>query len=46
MNIVIVGNGTSILDNPNGHKIDSFETVLRFNGFKIKKHEEYTGTKT
>ena len=46
MSIIIVGNGTSILDKPNGNKIDSFDTVLRFNGFKIKGHEEYTGIKT
>ena len=46
MSIIIVGNGTSILDKPNGNKIDGFDTVLRFNGFKIKGFEEYTGTKT
>ncbi len=46
MSIIIVGNGTSITDNKNGHKIDSFDTVLRFNSFKIQGYEEYTGTKT
>ena len=46
MSIIIVGNGTSITDNKNGHKIDSFDTVLRFNSFKIRGYEEYTGTKT
>ena len=44
--IVIVGNGTSILDKANGDKIDNFDTVLRFNGFKIKGFEKNTGTKT
>lgn len=46
MNIIIVGNGTSITDHKNGNKIDAFDTVLRFNGFKINGYEEYTGTKT
>mgnify|MGYP001346499834 CR=1 FL=1 len=43
---IIVGNGTSILDYRNGNIIDSFGTVIRFNSFKIKGFEEYTGTKT
>ena len=46
MRIVIVGNGTSILDKANGEKIDNFDIVLRFNGFKIKGFEKNTGTKT
>jgi len=46
MSIIIVGNGTSILDKLNGDKIDAFDTVLRFNSFKIKGHEKHTGTKT
>lgn len=44
--IIIVGNGTSILDNKNGVKIDSFDDVVRFNSFRIKDYEEYTGAKT
>ncbi len=46
MSIIIVGNGTSILDNENGSRIDAFETVLRFNSFKIKDYEKHTGIKT
>jgi len=46
MSIIIVGNGTSIKDNQDGKKIDGFDTVLRFNSFKIKGYEQYTGTKT
>ena len=46
MSIIIVGNGTSILDNDNGNKIDSFDTVVRFNSFKTKGYEKHTGTKT
>lgn len=46
MGIIIVGNGSSILDNKNGKRIDSFDHVVRFNSFKIKDLEEFTGTKT
>lgn len=46
MSIILVGNGTSILDNKNGEKIDSFENVVRFNSFKTKGFEQYTGSKT
>ena len=46
MGIIIVGNGTSIADKKNGHKIDNFDKVLRFNSFKTQGYEEYTGTKT
>jgi len=44
--IIIVGNGTSILDKKNGKLIDSFDEVVRFNSFRIKGYEEYTGEKT
>lgn len=44
--IIIVGNGSSILDKENGSLIDSFDIVVRFNSFKIKNYEKYTGTKT
>ena len=40
MSIIIVGNGTSIKDNQDGKKIDGFDTVLRFNSFKIKGYEQ------
>jgi len=46
MSIIIVGNGTSVIDKKNGYKIDGFNTVLRFNSFKIKDYEDYTGAKT
>ena len=46
MSIIIVGNGSSILDGENGSKIDSYQTVVRFNSFKINGFEKYTGTKT
>lgn len=46
MSIIIVGNGTSVLEKTNGDKINSFDKVLRFNGFKIKGFEKNVGTKT
>ena len=44
--IILVGNGTSNLNFQNGRLIDKFETVLRFNSFKIKGYEKYVGGKT
>lgn len=45
-NLIIVGNGSSLLNSNNGDKIDSFNTVVRFNSFKIKGFEKDVGTKT
>jgi hypothetical protein len=45
-NLIIVGNGSSLLNSNNGHKIDSFNTVVRFNSFKIKGFEKDVGTRT
>jgi len=45
-NIIIVGNGTSLLDKEYGTLIDSFDCVVRFNSFKIKGYEKHTGTQT
>ena len=44
--VLLVGNGTSILDNKLGSKIDSFDNVVRFNSYTTEGYEEYTGTKT
>lgn len=41
--MIIVGNGTSILDKPLGSEIDSHQEVLRFNDYRLKK--EWTGEK-
>lgn len=46
MNVVLVGNGTSVLDKKLGNLIDSFDFVVRFNDFKITGFEEYVGKKT
>lgn len=44
--MIIVGNGPSILDKKLGAKIDSFESVVRFNDYKIEFLERFTGKKT
>lgn len=44
--IIIVGNGSSVLDKQNGELIDSFENVLRFNKYAINGFEKNVGTKT
>ena len=46
MNILILGNGPSCLDNPLGEVIDTFDIVVRFNQFKTKTFEKFVGTKT
>lgn len=42
--IILVGNAQSILNEPRGHEIDQFETVVRFNNFVLEP-KEYTGEK-
>lgn len=44
--IIIVGNGPSLLEKPNGSIINSYDIVVRFNAFAIKGYEEHVGTKT
>ena len=44
--ILLVGNGSSVLDEPLGDLVDSFDHVVRFNSFKTKGLEEWTGIKT
>lgn len=44
--IILVGNGSSLLDRKMGNEIDKFDKVVRFNSFKIQGFEEYTGIKT
>lgn len=45
-NVILVGNGTSVLDKKLGNFIDSFDFVVRFNDFKIIGFEEYVGKRT
>lgn len=44
--MIIVGNGSSILDKELGSKIDSFESIVRFNNYRTKDFELFTGEKT
>ncbi len=44
--VIIVGNGECVLQKKNGHKIDTFDYVVRMGDCKIKGYEEYVGTKT
>lgn len=46
MSVLIVGNGSTLLDKKNGAKIDSFEKIVRFNSFKIKRFEDFVGART
>lgn len=45
MSCILVGNGSSLLEKPNGHLIDSFDNVIRFNRFKTIGYEQYSGKK-
>ncbi len=44
--IILIGNGPSLLDKKNGEEIDSFNNVVRFNNYKIDSFESYVGKKT
>ena len=46
MSIIIIGNGSTLLDKENGSKIDDFDIVVRFNAYAIKGYEKNVGTKT
>ena len=43
--ILLVGNGPSVLDSERGQEIDEFPCVARFNKFVVKGYEKYVGTK-
>lgn len=45
-NIVIIGNGPSVLEQEAGELIDTFTHVVRINDFKIQGYEKYLGNKT
>lgn len=44
--VVLVGNGPSLLRHPQGDVIDSYDEVVRFNRFRLRGFEDYTGTRT
>ena len=45
-NIAIIGNSSNLLNSNNGSIIDSYDFIVRFNNFKIKKFEKDVGKKT
>jgi hypothetical protein len=45
-NVILVGNGPSILTAKRGLQIDAFDEVVRFNRFCIKGFEPHAGSKT
>ena len=46
MKVILIGNGSSVLDNEMGEYIDSeFDLVYRINRFKTKGFENYVGTR-
>lgn len=46
MRIVLIGNGSSVLERPLGEEINQFDRVVRFNSYKINGYEQFVGTKT
>lgn len=46
MNIIIIGNGKSVLDYKYGQFIDNADVVIRMNSFRLDGYEENIGTKT
>jgi hypothetical protein len=44
---IIIGNGSSVFQKENGHKVDNFDYVVRMGDApRIKGYEKYVGTKT
>jgi hypothetical protein len=44
--IIVIGNGTSVLNYQMGELIDSFREVVRFNDYQTKGYESFIGSKT
>jgi len=44
--IILVGNGPSLLEHNLGARIDAFAHIVRFNGFELAGFEEHVGTRT
>lgn len=44
-NVIVIGNGSNLLLNENGKKIDTFDCVVRMGSFRTKGYEKYVGTK-
>jgi hypothetical protein len=44
--LVVVGNGPSLLGSRLGSKIDAFRHIVRFNGYRLEGFESDVGTRT
>lgn len=44
--IILVGNGSSLLERKMGTVIDSYKKIVRFNSFTTKGFEDHVGSKT
>jgi len=44
--ILIIGNGSSILNQKLGEKINEFSNIARINNYQINGYEDYVGSKT
>lgn len=44
--VLIVGNGTSLLDKERGLEIDRYDKVVRFNNYDTRKFKSYVGERT
>jgi predicted O-methyltransferase YrrM len=45
-NVILVGNGPSLLASKKGSTIDQFDEVVRFNRFRMRGYEDHIGSKT
>ncbi len=46
MSIILVGNGSSVLQSKRGQEIDKFDVIVRFNNFQLDGFVENVGSKT
>lgn len=46
LKVLLIGNGSSVMEYEAGPIIDSFDVVVRFNRFRIEGYESKVGTKT
>lgn len=44
--VLIVGNGPSLLESETGRKIDRYNTVIRINNYELNGYAKHTGRKT
>ena len=45
-NVILIGNGSKLLDFNYGEVIDNFDEIVRFNGYQINTFEKHLGSKT